>query len=220
MQSPSPVTDPVYSPLDMFILEFDRNVLAVLTGRSHSTRPTPGAGIEETPLDAASRRHIAGLMRVNHAGEISAQALYQGQALMARDRETRDKLRQSADEEIDHLHWCEERLRELGGRTSCLDAFWFLGSLGIGITAGFAGDGWSLGFIEETERQVVDHLQGHLRQLPQADHKTRAILEQMQVDETEHGDKAAAAGARKLPWPVRTAMRLCARVMTRTSYYI
>ncbi|MDX1518975.1 MAG: 2-polyprenyl-3-methyl-6-methoxy-1,4-benzoquinone monooxygenase [Gammaproteobacteria bacterium] len=209
-----------YTALDRMIMDFDRNVLRVLTGRSESSRQSPADGIEDAPLDAETRRHVAGLMRVNHAGEVSAQALYQGQALLARDPGTREKMQRSADEEIDHLHWCEQRLSELGGRTSLLDPVWYAGSLVIGMAAGLTGDDWSLGFIEETERQVVEHLQGHLDQLPHEDKKTRAILRQMQQDESDHGEKAAAAGARPLPEFIRAGMRFCARVMTRTSYYL
>lgn len=209
-----------YSTLDKIIIDFDRKVMQPLFGVSKSRRPSPAEGITEAGMTPDTRRHIAGLMRVNHTGEICAQALYQGQALLARDRETRSKMQQSADEEIDHLNWCEQRITELGGRTSWLDPFWYAGSLALGITTGVAGDHWSLGFIEETERQVVEHLQGHLDQLPQEDEKTRAILKQMQMDESEHGEKAAAAGARDLPGFIQTAMHFCARIMTRTTYHI
>jgi len=214
------MADLEYSALDKLIIDFDRNVMRMLFGAPKPRRPSPAEGMTEAEMAPKTRTHIAGLMRVNHAGEICAQALYQGQALLARDPDTRNKMQQSADEEIDHLHWCEQRISELGGRTSRLDPLWYAGSLALGITAGTAGDHWSLGFIEETERQVVEHLQGHLDQLPQEDEKTRAILEQMQMDESEHGEKAAAAGARNLPDFIQSAMHFCARIMTRTSYHI
>ncbi|MCG8324631.1 MAG: 2-polyprenyl-3-methyl-6-methoxy-1,4-benzoquinone monooxygenase [Thiotrichales bacterium] len=209
-----------YSPLDRFLIDFDRNVTRVLFGTAAASRPSPAEQVEASDLSAESRRHIAGLMRVNHAGEIAAQALYQGQALLARDPEIRNKMQHSSVEEIDHLCWCRQRIEELDGRCSYLDPFWYAGSLGLGMLAGLAGDQWSLGFIEETERQVVEHLQGHLEQLPQEDRKTRAILEQMQEDESEHGSRAADAGARMLPRAVRNLMKVCAGVMTRTSYHI
>ncbi len=214
------MSGPGQSTLDRAIIGFDRNVLQVLTGQGRAHRPSPARSVPEPELSPTVRRHIAGLMRVNHAGEICAQALYMGQAVMARQAVTRDKMRQSAEEEIDHLQWCRQRIEELGGNTSRLDPFWYTGALSLGLVAGLAGDHWSLGFIAETERQVVEHLQGHLDQLPQADEKSRAILAQMQIDEAQHGDKAAAAGAQALPVAVQSAMRFCARIMTRTAYHI
>ncbi len=209
-----------HSPIDRLVIAFDEQVLRPLLQAPVGRRPSPAEGIMDTDLTAEDRWHIASLMRVNHAGEISAQALYQGQALLARDGSTKDKLQQSAREEVDHLAWCRQRLDQLGGRTSFLNPVWYSGSFSIGMLAGLAGDDWSLGFIEETERQVVDHLQQHLEQLPRQDRKTAAILNQMQIDEAEHGDKAVAAGARSLPEPVRKAMQFCSRVMTKTAYYI
>ena len=159
-------------------------------------------------------------MRVNHAGEVSAQALYQGQAITARDRDVRDKLYQSAQEENDHLLWCEDRLHEVGGHTSRLNALWYLGSLGVGVIAGLAGDRWSLGFLAETERQVVRHLEGHMERLPAHDARSRAIVAQMKEDEGHHTTVAIENGAAELPWPVRRAMSLVSKVMTRTAYYL
>lgn len=209
-----------YSPLDQIIIRFDQNIVKALNTDKSAMRPSPADSLPEADLDDQSREHIAALMRINHAGEVSAQALYQGQALMARESSTREKMQQSAEEELDHLAWCEQRIRELGGHTSLFDPLWYVGSLSLGMLAGLAGDRWSLGFIEETERQVVEHLQGHLDQLPDEDKKSSAILEQMQIDEAEHGDKAAAAGAAKLPDAIRNAMRVCSRIMTRSSYHI
>jgi ubiquinone biosynthesis monooxygenase Coq7 len=159
-------------------------------------------------------------MRVDHAGEVSAQALYQGQGLTARDPVVREKMQQSADEEIDHLVWCRERLQELDSRTSYLDPLWYVGSFTLGALAGLCGDAWSLGFVAETERQVVQHLDSHLHRLPAGDDRSRRILVQMREDEQHHGTVALEAGARELPSPVRRLMRLCSRVMTTTAYYI
>lgn len=184
------------------------------TGRTH---PHGDASIEEALADA-ERQLSASLMRVNHAGEIAAQALYQGQTLTARSNEIREKLRQSAVEEQDHLIWCKQRVEELGENTSRLEPFWHWGSVSIGAIAGLAGDAWSLGFIKETEDQVIEHLKGHLDRLPAADNRSRAIIEQMIIDEAEHGDTAVQAGGRPLPAPVKRVMKLTARVMTQLSY--
>jgi 3-demethoxyubiquinol 3-hydroxylase len=159
-------------------------------------------------------------MRVNHAGEVAAQALYRGQALTARDPGAEATLRQAAAEEVDHLAWCEQRIAELGGRTSLLNPVWYAGSFLIGALAGAVGDRESLGFVSETERQVESHLQGHLDRLPAADHRSRAILEQMRQDEERHGASAAALGGAQLPAWVRSAMRLTSRLMTRGSYWL
>ncbi len=159
-------------------------------------------------------------MRVNHAGEVAAQALYQGQALAARDGTVSAEMQQAAAEETDHLAWCEQRLRELGGRTSVLNPFWYAGSFVIGALAGALGDRVSLGFISETEKQVESHLRGHLERLPAADLRSRALLEQMQHDEIQHGERAVALGGARLPFPLRLAMRLTSRVMTRGAYWL
>ena len=208
----------VLSPLDR-LLELADSGLRAAFGRPVSSRPTPGqAGA--TPLDPASRRVAAALMRVNHAGEVAAQGLYHGQALTAHQVQTREALRQAAAEEGDHLAWCRDRLDELGSRPSLLDPLWYAGSVAIGALAGLAGDRWSLGFMAETERQVEGHLAGHLERLPQEDTRSRTIVQQMQADEIAHGRAAVAAGAATLPEPVPKLMRLTARIMTRTAYWI
>lgn len=183
-------------------------------------RPRPSPDHDEPrTLTPPQRHHAAGLMRVNHAGEVAAQALYHGQSLLARDPVVRAHLRSAAAEERDHLDWCTERLHELGEDPSRLQPFWYGASFAMGAFAAAAGDKWSLGFVEETEKQVVQHLQGHLTRLPAADTGSRAILEQMRVDEERHGAEARAAGGTDLPFPVRMAMRAVARVMTRTAYW-
>ena len=171
-------------------------------------------------LTEPEREKSVRLMRVNHAGEIAAQALYQGQALTARDPTVADSMRQAAAEEIDHLAWCEQRLGELQGRPSLLNPAWFLGSFAIGALAGALGDRYSLGFIAETEKQVEAHLRSHMERLPAADSRSRAIVEQMTHDEVAHGAQATALGARRLPFPVRAAMRLTSRLMTRGAYWL
>ncbi len=187
-------------------------------------RPMPQAPADEsaadTPLTAREREISIRLMRVNHAGEVAAQALYQGQAATARDPEIRAHLTAAGLEERDHLEWCEQRLQELGGAHSALTPLWYLGSLAIGATAGVSGDRWSLGFVAETERQVEEHLSEHLARLPGNDGRSRAILEQMQADEVRHGDEAMAAGGSELPAPVRGIMRRVAKVMTRSAYWL
>jgi 3-demethoxyubiquinol 3-hydroxylase len=170
-------------------------------------------------LSESERRHVAGLMRVNHAGEISAQALYHGQALVSRSPATRDFLLRAAAEEGDHLAWCEERLRELGAHTSLLNPIWYAGSFAIGALAAAVGDRVSLGFVRETERQVEGHLDGHLAALPAQDRRTRQIIEQMKTDETGHADAAERAGATRLPDPVRALMHAISGIMTRTAYW-
>lgn len=180
----------------------------------------PAAEVPETPLDEADRRHAAGLMRINHAGEIAAQALYHGQAAVARDSALRAHLLQAAREEYAHLRWCATRLDELHDRPSLLSPFWYASSFAIGALAGLAGDRNSLGFVEETERQVVEHLDDHLRTLPESDARSRAILSAMQADEARHGAEAHSAGARALPLPVRELMRRVAQVMKVGAYRI
>lgn len=196
------------------------NALRTVLGShvNHAGRPNPAADHAETVDDERERQHAAGLMRVNHAGEIAAQALYQGQSVFARDAHVRESMRQSAEEEVDHLAWCEERLAELGSAPSKLAPFWYAGSFAIGAFAGAAGDRWSLGFVAETERQVEAHLDSHLERLPEHDARSRAIVEQMKTDEIRHGEKAVHLGAAKLPWPVRRLMRLTSKVMTSTAY--
>lgn len=206
------------SPIDRFLIAAD-NALRTLAGVAAASRPTPGAPGTQFG-DPSEREHVAGLMRVNHAGEICAQALYSGQALVARDEQVRNALEKAAMEERDHLRWCRERLDELGGRPSVFDPFWFTGAFALGVASGLAGDRWSLGFLVETESQVERHLDGHLAQLPAADVRTREILEQMRNDEIAHGASGEKLGARTLPLPVKVAMKFAARVMTRTAYRI
>lgn len=205
--------------LDSLILEFDR-ALRTLAAPSRTSRPVPGVELPDCELDPAERRQVVGLMRVNHCGEICAQALYQGQALTSRQPAVREALRKAADEETEHLAWTERRLTELGGRTSLLNPLWYLGSLSIGVAAGLLGDKWNLGFLAETERQVEAHLDGHLAILPAADGKSRAIVDQMRRDEIGHAEMAVQFGAAELPPPVRLGMRTTARVMTALSYHL
>ncbi|MFQ5660975.1 MAG: 2-polyprenyl-3-methyl-6-methoxy-1,4-benzoquinone monooxygenase [Gammaproteobacteria bacterium] len=209
-----------YDTLDRMILGLDRGLRTIFGRQSGSERTNPADGIEDYPLSKSEQRLSGGLMRVNHAGEVSAQALYQGQGLSAGDPGVRASMKQSAAEEVDHLHWCEQRIGELGGHTSYLNPLWYLGSFTIGAIAGLCGDKWSLGFIAETERQVVRHLQGHLQRIPGGDLRSRAIIEQMQADEGHHATVALAAGAAELPGAVKQAMRLTSRVMTGTAYWI
>lgn len=210
-----------YSPRDRFIIGLDRCLAAVLPPRETAAgRPSPADQVADAALTEPERRHVEGLMRVNHAGEVSAQALYQGQAITSRDAQVRQTMQQSAREEIDHLAWCQQRLDELGGHASYLNPLWYLGSFTIGTLAGLAGDKWSLGFVAETERQVVKHLRGHLQRLPAQDVKSRVILEQMMEDEARHGATAMASGGMELPAPVQKAMRYCSRIMTTTAYRV
>lgn len=210
-----------YTLLDRFIIEIDQILTTVSpTNQVTELRPSPAADVAGTPLSSAERRHSEGLMRVNHVGEVSAQALYQGQAFTSRDARVRQSMQQSAREEVDHLAWCAQRLNELGGHTSYLNPFWYLGSFTIGTLAGLAGDKWSLGFVAETERQVVDHLLGHLQELPEQDLKSRAIVKQMMEDETRHGVTAMEAGGVELPPVIRKLMKIGSRVMTGTAYWI
>jgi ubiquinone biosynthesis monooxygenase Coq7 len=202
---------------DQLIRELDRG-LRTVTAANVAARPNPGATVPDTVSDAAARRHAAGLMRVNHAGEIAAQALYHGQALTARNPEVRATLRDAARDETDHLAWCEQRVRELDSRTSLFAPLWYAGSFAIGALAGLAGDRTSLGFVAETERQVIEHLESHLHALPQDDDRSRRIVEQMQADEARHGTEAREAGGRDLPRLIRELMRRTARVMTFTAY--
>lgn len=207
-----------YTPADRFVAHLDQALRTVFGTPPTTGRPYPAKGVEEGELSDTERRHAAGLMRVNHCGEVCAQALYQGQSLTARDPGVRQKMQRAADEENDHLVWCRTRLTELDSRTSLLDPAFYLGSLALGVTAGAAGDRWSLGFLAETERQVVTHLSGHLGRLPEADARSRSIVEQMRTDEGEHAGMAVAAGARELPRPIKAMMRLTSRVMTATTY--
>lgn len=206
--------------LDRVIVDLDRGLKALGGASPAQGRGNPAGELPEARLSEAERRHAAGLMRVDHSGEVAAQALYHGQALSARTPRLREAMQQAAREEGDHLRWCSERLEELADRASRLDPLWYVGSFAIGAAAGLAGDRWSLGFVVETERQVVRHLQGHLASLPPEDARSRAILEQMRADEDVHATTAVEAGAAELPQPVKRLMTLTARVMTETAYRI
>ena len=207
--------------IDRFIVEFDTALRSVVGG-AHDHRPTPGSDKQSgaTLLDAKEREHAAGLMRVNHVGEVCAQALYQSQKLVARNPEIRQMLQHSAQEEMDHLAWCETRLQELGSHTSYLNPIWYVGSFAIGLAAGLAGDKWSLGFVAETEKQVANHLESHLEKLPTEDERSRAIVDQMRIDEIEHGQAAISAGGAVLPEPIQKLMQAMSKVMTSTAYKI
>jgi ubiquinone biosynthesis monooxygenase Coq7 len=209
-----------YGMIDQLIIRFDQHLKRHRAPEKAADRVSPADAVPDVSLNAAERQHVEGLMRVNHAGEVAAQALYQGQSLTSRDPVVSQSMQRSADEEVDHLNWCKKRLDELGGHTSYLNPFWYLGSFSIGTLAGLAGDKWSLGFVAETERQVVEHLQGHLQKLPEKDRKSRVILQQMMEDETRHGSVAMAIGGIALPAIVKAGMRLCSKVMTRTAYWI
>jgi len=209
-----------YSPLDQIIQGIDQALRTTFGPAPASSRPNPADRHQEPDLTQAERELAGRLMRINHAGEISAQALYQGQALTARLPTVRAKMEQAAVEENDHLSWTEARIRELGTHTSYLAPFWYGGSFAIGALAGIAGDRWSLGFVVETERQVIRHLESHLAQLPEHDARDRAILEQMKADETHHATTALGAGAAELPVPVRQAMTLTSKVMTTLAYWV
>lgn len=205
--------------LDRLITEFDRALRAV-AGVHRATRPSPAGDLSEAEIDDSEKRHAAALMRVNHVGEVCAQALYQGQALTARNESNRTALERAALEEEDHLAWSAERIRELGGRPSLLNPLWYAGSLAIGALAGALGDRWSLAFLAETERQVEAHLSGHLRSLPGRDARTRAVVEAMRADEARHRAAAIDLGAAELPAPARAAMRLASKVMTTVAYRV
>jgi ubiquinone biosynthesis monooxygenase Coq7 len=203
------------SLVDQLLIAADE-ALRTLSGSGAPARASPGAAAPE----GGDARLAAGLMRVNHTGEICAQALYSGQSLFARDPGVRDALRRAAAEERDHLAWCRGRLDELGARASLLDPLWYAGSFALGVASGLAGDRWSMGFLAETEAQVERHLEGHLDRLPPDDARSRKIVWQMREDEARHGAAGRALGAADLPLPVKAAMRLASRVMTRTAFYV
>jgi ubiquinone biosynthesis monooxygenase Coq7 len=207
------------TPLDRLISEFDKVVTTVSGKPKPTERATPGDDLPEAELSDKERRHIAGLMRINHAGEVSAQGLYQGQALTAKLPDVRDTMARAAEEENDHLLWCEQRLEALSSHKSLLNPIWYLGSFTIGALAGKAGDKWSLGFVAETEKQVVAHLDSHLAQIPQKEQKSRAVLEKMKEDELHHGTVAMDAGGAVLPKPVQFLMGQVSKIMTKTSYW-
>ncbi len=208
------------TPLDNLVVNVDQALRTVFGKPQVTERPHPDADLKQSELSKEEARHVAGLMRINHAGEVCAQALYQGQALTAKLPNVREKMERAAQEENDHLAWCESRLKELGDNTSHLNPFWYAGSFAIGALAGLAGDKWSLGFVVETERQVVKHLDDHLQQLPPQDEKSRAVLEQMKEDEGRHATLALQAGGAELPTPVKKLMQTMSKIMTRTTYHI
>lgn len=209
-----------YTPVDRLIDVLDTGLRSVFHAAPPTERPSPADAQDEAELSEQEKRLTGRLMRINHAGEVSAQGLYQGQALTARLPDVRDKMQRAADEENDHLNWCATRIEDMGTHTSYLDPFWYAGSVAIGALAGIAGDKWSLGFVAETEHQVVRHLDGHLGQISEKDQKTRAILEQMREDEGRHATTALDAGGAALPAPIRALMKLTSKVMTKTAYWV
>ena len=204
---------------DQAIIEFDR-ALRTISAVARSVRPLPGEDLPDVDLNQAQKTHVVGLMRVNHCGEICAQALYQGQSLTSSNAEIKEALHGAADEETEHLAWTEQRIAELGGHKSLLNPLLYLGSLGMGLIAGKFGDKWNLGFLAETERQVEAHLDSHLLALPVEDQRSRAILEQMRRDEIRHAETAIHYGASELPSAIKLAMRLVAKLMTKATYHI
>lgn len=206
-----------FSPLDRLIIEA-QHALGTSLGRARAERPNPAGTLRDPALDDAQRRHAAGLMRINHTGEVCAQALYLGQAAVARDASTREHLHHAAQEENDHLAWCADRLEELDSRPSLFNPLWYAGSYAIGLAAGLRGDGWNLGFVVETERQVEAHLEEHLETLPPGDERSRAILRTMKEDEARHADNALEAGARTLPQPIPRLMALTSKLMKAVAY--
>ncbi len=205
--------------LDRLIIEFDKG-LRTLLAPAHSARDYPDARLPEAQLSDSEKKHAAALMRINHSGEICAQALYQGQALTARDPGIQEKLQQAAQEETEHLAWTAKRVHELGSHLSVLNPVWYAGSLALGAAAGLLGDKWNLGFLSETERQVGGHLQSHLASLPPQDEKSRAVVQQMYVDETRHSEMAKEMGGAELPKAVRLLMQASSKVMTKTVYRV
>ncbi|WXL26456.1 2-polyprenyl-3-methyl-6-methoxy-1,4-benzoquinone monooxygenase [Ectopseudomonas mendocina] len=209
-----------FSPVDRLLLQADTALRTLLPFSGQPTRQSPAFAQPESELDAKQTKHIAGLMRINHTGEVCAQALYQGQALTAKLPEIREAMEHAADEEIDHLAWCEQRIRQLGSQPSVLNPLFYGLSFGIGAAAGLISDRVSLGFVAATEDQVVKHLDEHLEQIPEEDQKSRAILEQMRIDEQQHSTNALDAGGLRFPAPVKFGMSLLAKVMTKSTYRI
>ena len=208
------------SAIDQLLIQFDQALRSCVPGASQSGRQSPAQEIDDSEFSNSEKRHAAGLMRINHTGEVCAQALYQGQAMTAKLGEVRTAMEHAAAEESDHLAWCDQRLDELGSQPSILNPLWYALSFGVGVTAGLAGDKWSLGFVAETEQQVCDHLEDHLQKLPQQDEKSKAILEQMIVDEKQHGETARQSGGAELPLAIRLVMTSISQVMKKTTYQI
>lgn len=206
--------------LDRCLVQFDQALRSCVPGSSNARRLSPAAATKESELNEIDKQHAAGLMRINHTGEVCAQALYQGQAATAKLEDVRQSMEEAAAEEVDHLAWCEERLQQLGSRASALNPLWYTLSYTVGAAAGLAGDKWSLGFVAETEDQVCEHLEEHLDQLPQNDSKSRAILKQMIADEKHHGESAREAGGAELPAPIKQAMTAMSEVMKKTTYHV
>lgn len=204
---------------DKLIATFDKG-LRTLFSTTVGSRKRPDESLEESTLNDANKAHAAKLMRINHVGEICAQALYSGQAFTSRNPYVVNALKQAANEETDHLAWCEARINELGGRKSLLNPLWYAGSFTLGALAGSLGDKWNLGFLEETEQQVSMHLQNHLDQLDESDIKTRTIINQMQEEEILHANTANQLGATELPKPIKAGMKIASKIMTKTAYYI
>jgi ubiquinone biosynthesis monooxygenase Coq7 len=209
-----------YSLLDRLLIEAEHALTSALIAQPAARTANPAGDLREAELDDAQRAHAAGLMRVNHVGEVCAQALYFGQAAVARDALTRRQLLAAAAEETDHLAWCGERLRELDSRPSLLNPLWYAGSYAIGALAGLRGDGWNLGFVVETERQVEAHLDEHLQSLPESDARSRAIVKVMKADEARHAERAQESGARALPTPVKGLMRAASALMKAVAYRV
>jgi len=209
-----------YSLVDRLIQNADNALRSVTPGVAKESRPSPAVPFERPALSDKDQRHVAGLMRINHTGEVCAQALYQGQAMTAKLEDVRESMEQAAKEEIDHLAWCEQRVNELNSHTSYLNPAWYGLSFLIGASAGLIGDRWSLGFVAETERQVCAHLESHLEQVPRTDKRTRAILKQMKIDEEKHGTLALESGGSDLPRPIQALMSVISKVMTITTYRI
>jgi len=208
------------SPIDKILAGANNALRTLASPAGRPTRKNPSESILDAKLNSKQKAHAAGLMRVNHAGEVAAQALYQGHATVARDEKIETQMKHAADEEFDHLAWCEQRIHELGYQPSRLSPLWYAGAYTIGAASGLLGDKWSLGFIAETEKQVCSHLDSHLDRLPEDDAKSRAIVKQMRDEEEEHGKNAIEAGAAELPWPVVRLMRATAKVMTNTAYWV
>lgn len=215
------MTSRYYTSADTLLINLDQAIRTLFGQPPTTGRPQPSAGVvPANELKPAEQQEAARLMRVNHTGEICAQALYQGQALTAQLDEVRGRMEQAAYEENDHLAWCKGRLQDLGSRPSILDPLFYVGAFAIGALAGKAGDRWSLGFVAETEYQVVRHLSSHLQRLPAADHQSRAVLEQMKEDEARHATNAIVAGGVRLPWPIRLLMKGASKIMTKTTYWV
>lgn len=208
------------SPLDKLLIGANNALRTVAAPAGRSFRANPSERVEDSDLNEKQKAHAASLMRVNHAGEVAAQALYQGHAAVARDKQIEAQMKLAADEEFDHLAWCEQRIGELGHETSRLNPLWYAGAFAIGAASGAIGDKWSLGFIAETERQVCAHLQSHLDRLPESDSKSRAIVRKMRDEEQQHGENAVDAGAAELPRGVALMMKAASKVMTKTAYWV